>query len=57
LPLAVMNDIRHQPACGQLLGLRQLGLQLLTVREIAAERLIFDQSDQRDALFNGVIYP
>ena len=30
LPLAVTNDIRHQPACGQLLGLRQLGLQLLS---------------------------
>jgi hypothetical protein len=30
LPLAVTNDIRHQLACGQLLGLRQLGLQLLS---------------------------
>jgi hypothetical protein len=32
LPLAVTNDIRHQPACDQLqlLGLRQLGLQLLS---------------------------
>jgi hypothetical protein len=30
LPLAVTKDIRHQPACGQLLGLRQLGLQLLS---------------------------
>ena len=27
---AVTNDIRHQLACGQLLGLRQLGLQLLS---------------------------
>jgi hypothetical protein len=27
---AVTNDIRHQPACGQLLGLRQLGLQQLS---------------------------
>jgi hypothetical protein len=30
LPLAITDDIRHQPACGQLLGLRQLGLQLLS---------------------------
>jgi hypothetical protein len=30
LQLAVTNDIRHQPACGQLLGLMQLGLQLLS---------------------------
>jgi hypothetical protein len=30
LPLAVTSDIRHQPACGQLLGSRQLGLQLLS---------------------------
>jgi hypothetical protein len=49
LPLAVTNDIRHQPASGVWpaagpeaslgLGLRQLGLQLLScsVRGIAAE--------------------
>jgi hypothetical protein len=30
LPLDVTNDIRHQPACDQLLDLRQLGLQLLS---------------------------
>ena len=49
LQLDVTNDIRHQPACGQLLGLRPEAagtLQLLS-GEIAAERLIFDRSDQQ----------
>jgi hypothetical protein len=47
LPLAVTNDIRHQPACDQLLGLSRGSWDFsCSVREIAAERLIFDRSDQ-----------
>jgi hypothetical protein len=58
LPLAVTNDIRHQPACGQLLDLRQLGLQLLSEGNSRCERLIFDRSDQQNAnQRTGVIYP
>jgi hypothetical protein len=47
LPLAVTNAIRHGPAHGQLLDLRHSWNFSCSVREIAAERLIFDRSDQQ----------
>jgi hypothetical protein len=46
LPLAVTNEIRHQPACGQLLDLMRSWDFSCSVREIAAEWVIFDRSDQ-----------